>query len=193
MCDHLPDGVLYLFTPSCEFCVRRLTSRPKGSLTSAKRPSSPRLKASTSRATCNRHHRRRASDGSRRLAAPETCFRGLSQEPQPSSHCSTKTHLKAEFGSQRRYSQSRHLLVLLKKHAPDDAIQFILNQLDKVALGHDTFTVDALRLIARSSEGGPAAHQKPLRRFQDGGDPRPNQDRRSPAGQPRLLATPQAA
>jgi hypothetical protein len=42
---------------------------------------------------------------------------------------------------------------LLQKLAPDDAIQFILNQLDKVALGHNTFTDDALSLIARSSEG----------------------------------------
>ncbi len=43
--------------------------------------------------------------------------------------------------------------VLLQKLAPDDAIQFILSQLDKVALGHNTFTDDALSLIARSSEG----------------------------------------
>lgn len=44
--------------------------------------------------------------------------------------------------------------VLLQKLAPDDAMQFILRQLDKVALGHNTFTDDALGLIARSSEGG---------------------------------------
>lgn len=43
--------------------------------------------------------------------------------------------------------------VMLQKLAPDDAIQFILVQLDKVALGHNTFTDDALGLIARSSEG----------------------------------------
>ncbi len=43
--------------------------------------------------------------------------------------------------------------VLLQKLAPDDAIQFILTQLDKVALGHNTFTDQALHLIARSSEG----------------------------------------
>jgi len=43
--------------------------------------------------------------------------------------------------------------VLLQKLVPDDAIQFILQQLDKVALGHNTFTDDALGLIARSSEG----------------------------------------
>lgn len=43
--------------------------------------------------------------------------------------------------------------VLLQKLAPDDAIQFILQQLDKVALGHNTFTEQALGLIARSSEG----------------------------------------
>jgi len=43
--------------------------------------------------------------------------------------------------------------VVLQKLAPDDAVQFILTQLDKVALGHNTFTDDALHLIARSSEG----------------------------------------
>ncbi len=43
--------------------------------------------------------------------------------------------------------------VLLQKLAPDDAIQFILQQLDKIALGHNTFTDEALSLIARSSEG----------------------------------------
>ena len=43
--------------------------------------------------------------------------------------------------------------VLLQKLAPDDAIHFILSQLDKVALGHNTFTEQALALIARSSEG----------------------------------------
>jgi len=43
--------------------------------------------------------------------------------------------------------------VLLQKLAPDDAIQFILQQLDKVALGHNTFTDQALGLITRSSEG----------------------------------------
>ncbi len=44
--------------------------------------------------------------------------------------------------------------VLLQKLAPDDAIQFILRQLAMVALGHNTFTDDALGLIERSSEGG---------------------------------------
>jgi type II secretory pathway predicted ATPase ExeA len=43
--------------------------------------------------------------------------------------------------------------VLLQKLAPDDAIHFILQQLDKVALGHNTFTDEALGLIARSSDG----------------------------------------
>lgn len=43
--------------------------------------------------------------------------------------------------------------VMLQKLAPDDAIQFILAQLDRVALGHNTFTDEALHLIARSSEG----------------------------------------
>ena len=43
--------------------------------------------------------------------------------------------------------------VLLPKLSPDDVRSFILGQLDRVALGHNTFTEDALALIARSSEG----------------------------------------
>jgi MSHA biogenesis protein MshM len=43
--------------------------------------------------------------------------------------------------------------VLLQKLAPDDVKSFILGQLDRVALGHNTFTEEALSLIARSSEG----------------------------------------
>jgi MSHA biogenesis protein MshM len=43
--------------------------------------------------------------------------------------------------------------VLLQRLAPDDVIAFIFRQLDKVTLGHNTFTDEALHLIARSSEG----------------------------------------
>ena len=43
--------------------------------------------------------------------------------------------------------------VLVKKLAPDDMRDFILAELDKVALAHNTFTPEALDLIVRSSEG----------------------------------------
>jgi len=43
--------------------------------------------------------------------------------------------------------------VLVPKLAPDDMTTFILNQLDQVALAHNTFTEEALDLIVRSSEG----------------------------------------
>jgi len=43
--------------------------------------------------------------------------------------------------------------VLVPKLAPDDLTAFILDQLDRVALAHSTFTPDALNLIVRSSEG----------------------------------------
>jgi len=43
--------------------------------------------------------------------------------------------------------------VLVPKLAPDDLNAFILDQLDRVALAHSTFTPDALNLIVRSSEG----------------------------------------
>lgn len=39
------------------------------------------------------------------------------------------------------------------KLAPDDTVNFIRVELDKVALAHSVFTDDALSLIVRSSEG----------------------------------------
>ena len=61
----------------------------------------------------------------------------------------SKLHLAVNDDLKSRVTYS----VLLQKLAPDDAIEFILRQLDKVALGHNTFTDEALSLIARSSEG----------------------------------------
>ena len=43
--------------------------------------------------------------------------------------------------------------VILLRLAPETTEQFILAQLDRAGLGHNTFTVDALALIVRSSEG----------------------------------------
>lgn len=43
--------------------------------------------------------------------------------------------------------------VIVRKLNPDDMSRFILAQLDKVKLGHNTFTEEALDLIVRSSEG----------------------------------------
>ena len=43
--------------------------------------------------------------------------------------------------------------VLLAKLAPEDVSRFILDQLDRVRLGHNTFSEEALELIVRSSEG----------------------------------------
>lgn len=43
--------------------------------------------------------------------------------------------------------------VITKRLNPDDAKNFIFSQLDRVKLGHNTFTDDALDLIARSSDG----------------------------------------
>ncbi len=42
---------------------------------------------------------------------------------------------------------------ILKKLAPDDMESFILKELDTMGLPHNTFTEDALSLIARSSDG----------------------------------------
>jgi MSHA biogenesis protein MshM len=43
--------------------------------------------------------------------------------------------------------------VIIPKLNPDQACAFILNQLDSIGLGHNTFSEEALQLIARSSEG----------------------------------------
>lgn len=42
---------------------------------------------------------------------------------------------------------------IIRKLNPDDMKDFILSQMDRVKLGHNTFTEDALELIVRSSEG----------------------------------------
>jgi type II secretory pathway predicted ATPase ExeA len=42
---------------------------------------------------------------------------------------------------------------IMRKLNPDDLETFILSQLDKVGLGHNTFTEDALKLIVRSADG----------------------------------------
>lgn len=43
--------------------------------------------------------------------------------------------------------------VLVPKLAPDDMMSFILAQFDRVGLGHNTFSEDALSLVVRSAEG----------------------------------------
>lgn len=43
--------------------------------------------------------------------------------------------------------------VITKRLNPDDLKAFILSQLDRIKLGHNTFSEDALELIVRSSDG----------------------------------------
>lgn len=43
--------------------------------------------------------------------------------------------------------------VIVQKLTPDDTKSFILSQLDRVGLGHNAFSDDALDLIARSADG----------------------------------------
>lgn len=42
---------------------------------------------------------------------------------------------------------------ILRKLTSEDLREFLLDQLDRVGLGHNTFTEDALALVARSAEG----------------------------------------
>ena len=43
--------------------------------------------------------------------------------------------------------------VILKKLAPDDIENFVLKEMDRIGLPHNTFTEDALSLIGRRSDG----------------------------------------
>lgn len=43
--------------------------------------------------------------------------------------------------------------VMLPKLSPDDMTAFLLSELDRAGLGHNTFTEDAVSLIVRSSDG----------------------------------------
>jgi type II secretory pathway predicted ATPase ExeA len=61
----------------------------------------------------------------------------------------TSLHLAVNADIKSRVTYS----VILPKLNPDQVRQFILDQLDRVRLGHNTFTEDALELVVRASEG----------------------------------------
>jgi MSHA biogenesis protein MshM len=66
-------------------------------------------------------------------------------QPALLSNMSLKVH--EDLKSRVTYS------VVMKKLTPDDMERFILPELDKVGLGHNTFSPEALSLIVRSSDG----------------------------------------
>ena len=66
-------------------------------------------------------------------------------QPALLSNMSLKVH--EDLKSRVTYS------TLMKKLIPEDMERFILSELDKAGLGHNTFTPDALALIVRSSDG----------------------------------------
>jgi type II secretory pathway predicted ATPase ExeA len=66
---------------------------------------------------------------------------------QPSLLNNMSLGINADIKSRVTYS------TIMRKLNPDDMRDFILSQLDKVRLGHNTFSEDALELIVRSSEG----------------------------------------
>ena len=84
--------------------------------------------------------------------------------------------------------------VLVPRLAPDDMTNFILAQLDAVAMPHATFTADALSLIVRSSEGylRRARNPQPLPRLARRDRARPHPHGRPHAGQPRAPPAPLA-
>jgi type II secretory pathway predicted ATPase ExeA len=65
--------------------------------------------------------------------------------PELLSHMSLKVN--DDLKSRVTYS------TVLRKLVPDDMAAFILSQLDRAGLGHNTFTEDALSLIVRSADG----------------------------------------
>jgi type II secretory pathway predicted ATPase ExeA len=66
---------------------------------------------------------------------------------QPSLLTNISLSVNEDIKSRVTYS------VVVAKLNPDDISRFILDQLDHVKLGHNTFTEEALDLIVRSSEG----------------------------------------
>jgi len=66
-------------------------------------------------------------------------------QPALLSNMSLKVH--EDIKSRVTYS------TLMKKLIPDDMEHFVLHELDKVGLGHNTLTQEALSLIVRSSDG----------------------------------------
>ncbi|MCW5554628.1 MAG: hypothetical protein KIS67_21015 [Verrucomicrobiae bacterium] len=66
---------------------------------------------------------------------------------QPPLLQSLSLSINEEIRSRVTYS------ALLSRLAPDTVEQFILDQLDRAGLGHNTFTPEALALIVRSGEG----------------------------------------
>jgi len=66
---------------------------------------------------------------------------------QPSLLNNMSLGINADIKSRVTYS------TIMRKLNPDDMRSFILSQLDKVRLGHNTFSEDAIELIVRSSEG----------------------------------------
>lgn len=66
---------------------------------------------------------------------------------QPSLLNNMSLSVNSDIKSRVTYS------TITRKLNPDDMKNFILGQLDKVKLGHNTFSEDAIELIVRSSEG----------------------------------------
>ncbi len=66
---------------------------------------------------------------------------------QPSLLNNMSLNVNQDIKSRVTYSS------ITRKLNPDDIQNFILSQLDRVKLGHNTFTEEAMELIARSSDG----------------------------------------
>ncbi len=66
---------------------------------------------------------------------------------QPSLLNNMSLSVNADIKSRVTYS------TIMRRINPDDMRNFILSQLDRVRLGHNTFSEEALELIVRSSEG----------------------------------------
>ena len=82
--------------------------------------------------------------------------------------------------------------VITKRLGPDAMRDFILRELDRVGLGHNTFTAARRRPDRSLRRRRPAQGPQPLRRLHDRGRPLRQQNHRHRQRQPRPLATPLA-
>ena len=99
------------------------------------------------------HSRRRPSHGPGQPAQAAAALRGLPQKPQPRPHRPAQPAGGAGPRRQRGHQKPSDLFGYHQTPGPDAMRDFLLRQLDRAGLGHNTFTRNAIDLIVRSADG----------------------------------------
>jgi MSHA biogenesis protein MshM len=99
------------------------------------------------------HPRRRPPHGPGQPAQAAAALRGLPQKPQPRPHRPAQPARRPRPRRQPGHQEPRHLLGHHQTPGPDAMRDFILRELDRAGLGHNTFTQPAVDLIVRSADG----------------------------------------